>query len=54
MEDSANIFNTVKAVINKAQAQKITTTQASNQMAEDRIQTVARLQRMRTRATIGG
>ena len=54
MEDAANIFNTVKAVINKAQGQKITTTQASNQMAEDRIQTVARLQRMRTRATIGG
>lgn len=52
MEDAANIFNTVKAVINKAQAQKITTTQASNQMAEERIQTVARLQRMRTRGSL--
>lgn len=45
MQDAANIFNTVKAVINKAKAAGITTTEASNQLAEERIESVARLRR---------
>ncbi|MCK6507995.1 leucine dehydrogenase [Myxococcota bacterium] len=45
MQDAANIFNTVKAVINKAKAAGITTTEASNQLAEERIEAVARLRR---------
>jgi len=45
MQDSANIFNTVKAVINKAKTSGITTTDASNRLAEERIEAVARLRR---------
>lgn len=45
MQDAANIFNTVKTVINKAKAAGITTTQASNRLAEERIEAVARLRR---------
>lgn len=46
MSDAANIFNTVKRVINKARQDGITTTAASNQMAEERIESVSRLRRM--------
>jgi len=46
MADAANIFNTVKRVINKARAEGITTTAASNHMAEERIEAVSRLRRM--------
>lgn len=46
MADAANIFNTVKRVINKARHDGITTTAASNQMAEERIESVGRLRRM--------
>ncbi len=45
MLDAANIFNTVKAVINKAKSTGITTTEASNRLAEERIESVARLKR---------
>ena len=45
MQDAASIFNTVKAVINKAKSAGITTTEASNQLAEERIEAVARLRR---------
>ncbi len=45
MQDAANIFTTVKAVINKAKSAGITTTQASNRLAEERIEAVARLRR---------
>ncbi len=45
MQDATNIFNTVKAVINKAKAHGITTTEASNRLAEERIEAVARLRR---------
>jgi leucine dehydrogenase len=45
-EDSANIFNTVKQVLNTAQVQNITTTQASNKLAEDRIETIGSLKRL--------
>ena len=46
MEDASNIFQTVKNIVNKARAQKITTTAASNQLAEERIDSVARLKRL--------
>lgn len=46
MADAANIFNTVKRVINKARQDGITTTAASNRIAEERIEAVSRLQRM--------
>ena len=43
--DASNIFNTVKLIINKARSQGITTTAASNQVAEERIESVAGLKR---------
>jgi leucine dehydrogenase len=46
MADAANIFNTVKRVINKAKAEGITTTRASNRLAEERIEAVARIKRL--------
>jgi leucine dehydrogenase len=46
MADAQNIFTTVKQVINKARSQGITTTQASNQVAEERINAVSRLRRL--------
>jgi leucine dehydrogenase len=46
MSDSSLIFDTVKRVINKAKAQGITTTKASNQVAEERMDQVARLRRL--------
>lgn len=45
MADAGNIFNTVKVIINKARTQGITTTAASNQVAEERIAAMHRLQR---------
>ncbi|MCB9779085.1 MAG: Glu/Leu/Phe/Val dehydrogenase [Alphaproteobacteria bacterium] len=45
MAEAENIFNTVKAVINRAKTSGITTTEASNALAEARIEQVARLQR---------
>lgn len=46
MADTSNIFNTVKQVINKARAEGITTTAASNRIAEERIEAVSRLRRL--------
>lgn len=46
MNDAGNIFNTVKQVINKARANGITTTAASNRVAEERIESVSRLKRL--------
>ncbi len=46
MQDAANIFNTVKQVINKARAESVTTIQASNRLAEERMEAVARVKRM--------
>ncbi len=46
MADAGNIFNTVKQVINTARTQSITTTAASNQLAEERIDRIARLKRL--------
>lgn len=48
MADAANIFNTVKRVINKSRQEGITTTAASNRIAEERIETVSRLGRLKT------
>lgn len=45
MEDAASIFNTVKQVINQANRENITTTTASNRLAERRMQTMAGLSR---------
>jgi leucine dehydrogenase len=45
MNDSTSIFDTVKRVINVAKAQGITTTEASNRVAEERMDQVARLRR---------
>ena len=47
MGDAANIFNTTKRVINKAKAGGVTTAMAANRLAEERIESVGRLQRMR-------
>ncbi len=46
MGDASRIFDTVKGVINKAKSLGITTTDASNQVAEERMEQVARLQRL--------
>jgi len=46
MSDASLIFDTVKRVINKAKSLGITTTDASNQVAEERMEQVARLQRL--------
>jgi leucine dehydrogenase len=46
MNDAGKIFNTVKQVINKARAQGITTTAASNQVAEERIESVSKIKRL--------
>ncbi len=47
MEDAGKIFTTVKSILNKAHADGISSIQASNQIAEDRIEAVAKLQRLR-------
>jgi leucine dehydrogenase len=46
MADAGNIFNTVKKVLNASKAMGITSIAASNQIAEDRIETVSRLKRL--------
>ncbi len=47
MSDAENIFNTVKRVLHKAQAEGVSTTTASNRLAKERIAAVAHLQRLR-------
>lgn len=47
MSDAANIFNTVKRVLNKAQSESCTTITASNRLAEERIELVAQIKRVR-------
>ncbi len=47
MDDASNIYNTVKRVLHKANAESITTIAASNRIAEERIEAVARLKRLR-------
>jgi leucine dehydrogenase len=47
MSDSEGIFNTVKRVLHKAQAEGISTITASNRVAEERIEAVARISRLR-------
>jgi leucine dehydrogenase len=47
MADSEGIFNTVKRVLHKAQAEGISTITASNRVAEERIEAVARISRLR-------
>jgi leucine dehydrogenase len=46
MGDAANIFNTIKRVINKAKSEGTTTGLAANRVAEERIEMVARLKRV--------
>ena len=47
MEDAGKIFNTVKSILSKANADGISSIQASNRIAEARIESVAKLQRLR-------
>lgn len=47
MDDAGNIYHTVKRILHKAQAEGITTIRASNRLAEERIEAVSRLRRMR-------
>jgi leucine dehydrogenase len=47
MNDAENVFNTVKRVLHKAQAESISTIQASNVLAEERIEAVAKISRLR-------
>jgi len=46
MNDAANIFTTVKKILNKAQAESSTTITASNRLAEERIEAVAAIKRL--------
>ena len=46
MADAANIFNTVKRIINKAKSESITTVLAANHVAEERIEQVGKLRRL--------
>ncbi len=46
MADAANIFDTVKQIINLARAEGMTSTAASNHVAEARIDAVSRLRRL--------
>jgi len=46
MADAASIFDTTKRIINLARAEGITTTAASNRVAEARIDAVARIRRL--------
>jgi len=48
MDDARGIFETVKSVLSKAQAEGITTIQASNRMAEERIAAVRGVKRLWT------
>ena len=45
MADAEGIFNTVKRILHRANSEGISTTEASNQIAEDRIESVGRLKR---------
>jgi leucine dehydrogenase len=45
--DAGNIYNTVKRVLHKAKAESITSIMASNRLAEERIEAVARIKRLR-------
>jgi leucine dehydrogenase len=47
LEDATAIFDTVKSVLNRATASGITTTAASNVLAEERLAAATRLHRMR-------
>jgi len=49
MSDAGNIFNTVKRVLNKAQSESVTTITASNRLAKERIEQVARIKRLHIR-----
>ena len=46
MKDAASIFDTVKRIINVSRANGMTTTAASNRVAEERIDAVSRLRRL--------
>lgn len=48
MHDASRIFDTVKTVLNRAKADSTTTLTASNRFAEERIRTVAHVQRIHT------
>jgi leucine dehydrogenase len=52
MDDATNIYNTVKSVILKAKGEGITTTQASNRIAEERIAAVADIKRFHLAASV--
>ena len=45
MADAEGIFNTVKRILHRANSEGISTMEASNQIAEDRIESVGRLKR---------
>lgn len=47
MHDAESVFNTVKRILHKAQKDGITTIAASNRLAEERIDAVAQVQRLR-------
>ena len=47
MADAHGIFDTIKRVINKAKSDSTTTVTAANRLAEERIESVARIQRLR-------
>ncbi len=46
MSDAEGVFNNVKRVLHKAQADSISTIEASNRLAEERIEAVARIKRL--------
>lgn len=46
MDDATNIFNTMKRILHKAQAEGTSTIVASNRLAEERIEAVARIKRL--------
>ncbi len=48
MSDAESVFNNVKKVLHKAQADGLSTIEASNRLAEERIETVARIKRLHT------
>jgi leucine dehydrogenase len=47
LSDSANIFETVKRILNLAQAEGLSTMAAANRVAEERIEAVAQVSRLR-------
>lgn len=46
MQDAANVFNTIKRVINMAKSESTTSVMAANKVAEQRIEAVGRLKRL--------